>query len=185
MDNDQPGLEQINTHALQSPAKSTDPKFNGFTDPVVPLLSAVTSTGYPNTLHHILRPLKKRISKGKYPMFDDPQKLSPFFQGQPSEQLFEEIYKLSTTQEGKDFLASKINDLSVTQINFLLFHLAKIGDGSSLSILSRVHNLDFNFKDDEGRTAIFYAAIGNHKSSMKILIKHGSLVFYLLIIRPI
>ena len=60
-------------------------------------------------------------------------------------------------------------------IKVLIFHFARIGDCKNLKMLGKFHKLDLNVVDDEQRTPMTYAAIGNNVSFMKYLLKNGGL----------
>lgn len=93
-----------------------------------------------------------------------------------NEAFLEQVFKHSLTKEGRHILSEKLDQLSLPQINILLFHIAKIGDYKTMQTLVKFHNLDFNLVDEEGRTPVFFAAIGNHLQCVKLLVKHGSMV---------
>lgn len=69
----------------------------------------------------------------------------------------------------------QIKAMGLSEINAMMFYLARRGEHKSLKLLSTIHNLDFNLKDDEGRTALTYAAIGNRRECLEDLLKRGSL----------
>jgi hypothetical protein len=173
---DQPSdLNEANSHLLRGPSNATEPEFESAKDdPKLYLVSALTE--YPSALNQILGPLKQQISSGIRPSFDESLKIAPKFQGQLKEEFLTQIYTLSTTKEGRKKLSEQIRDLDLMQINILMFHICRIGDVKTLRVLAEVHNLDFNLMDSKGRTAVFFAAIGNHKDCLKILVKNGSMI---------
>lgn len=89
----------------------------------------------------------------------------------------EELYDTSPT--GQKTMKKQLTVLDKDQMSIMLLHLARCGDDSSLSLLTSIHNLDYNIADDEGRTAVIYAAIGNHHKCLSILLKNGALVGHL------
>lgn len=63
-------------------------------------------------------------------------------------------------------------------MNILLLHVCRIGDSNSLRSLIRSPKLDINKPDDEGRTALMFAAIGGHIEIIQLLLESGSLVHH-------
>lgn len=66
--------------------------------------------------------------------------------------------------------------LSSREVNVLLLHVARLGDLNSLRSITRSPRVDVNLVDDEGRTAIIFAAIGGHLECVQLLIERGALI---------
>jgi ankyrin repeat protein len=68
------------------------------------------------------------------------------------------------------------SQISAQQLSFIFFYSARFGDYKTLMAITKSQLLNVNMLDDLGRTAIMYAAIGNHVSCIKHLHSCGGLV---------
>ncbi|KAJ3225300.1 hypothetical protein HK099_007035 [Clydaea vesicula] len=165
-------------HKPMPAANATEAIFNHLDEDTNFLTNEVGLNFSKRSVNEILSPLMDKVTTEKaYTQFEENKEhIMPTLEGKNSKDIYDEFNGKEYTIEKKFKFESLLQKLSLYQINVLLFHLARVGDLKSLKKLLNVHNLDLNLKDDEGRTPLFYCAIGNHEKSLHFLLKNGSII---------
>ncbi|KAJ3343346.1 Ankyrin repeat domain-containing protein 55 [Gonapodya sp. JEL0774] len=83
---------------------------------------------------------------------------------------------LDSTKEDLSSAKSLLRCMTEFQLNILLLHIARTGHIKVLSLLLNTCRLDLNLCDDEGRSALHFAAIAGHAAGVKLLISRGSVI---------
>ncbi|KAJ3093008.1 Ankyrin repeat domain-containing protein 55 [Quaeritorhiza haematococci] len=160
---------------LRSPQTNTEPVFAPQSTGMLNELLDKGGTTSKN-LSEAIKPVLRRIKLGGtgLPRADTAENMTPHIDGQPVAEKARELY--DTSPLGRKMIKQQILSLTASQINIMLLHLARRGDYNALDILMKSHGLDPNLVDDEGRTALIYAAIGGHEKVLSLLFKRGTML---------
>ena len=69
-----------------------------------------------------------------------------------------------------------LSGIPTQQMSTILFALARLGEVTQMAFLISHYQIEMNLVDEEGRTALTYAAIGNHPRAIRLLVNKGSVV---------